>query len=279
MEISVDSHYVIGHRHLVNQDYALGECAPLPWLVVADGCSSVADSDVGARLLALAARHYLRLALASATPPAVAALARQVSRQARRSAQALGLAPSALQATLLVAFVHAEQVTVFLLGDGAVMAVSGDGSLELVEVGYSHNAPYYPVYYTDPAGARRYRRCSQGAEKWLRQGGRTTTEAVIAPTVLHWPVAQLRALWLASDGLSSLHHATDPQPLALAEVATTLTSGLVGEGAFVKRRLRRALKHWERAGVVHDDDIGIAAMQFRGGGVWRSLTNGVSGSS
>ena len=55
----LDAYYTIGRLHLFCEDYALHGWEPVPHLILADGCSAAPDSDLGARLLALNARHFL----------------------------------------------------------------------------------------------------------------------------------------------------------------------------------------------------------------------------
>ena len=52
-----DAHFVMGRGHSVCQDYALATARSA---VVCDGCSSSRASDVGARVIALAAIRELR---------------------------------------------------------------------------------------------------------------------------------------------------------------------------------------------------------------------------
>jgi hypothetical protein len=57
--------------HRFCQDYVCQGWDPIPHLILADGCSATPDSDLGARLLVLNARHLLPrfVGAANATEP------------------------------------------------------------------------------------------------------------------------------------------------------------------------------------------------------------------
>lgn len=277
MEVHVDTHFVIGGGHLVNEDYAAAGLSPTPWMVLADGCSASPDTDIGARLLVAAAREYLTAQRESTA----AELAVHSAFRAEAAARVLGLPPSVLDATLVAAFIQGDSVNVILLGDGAVCYTDRAGTLHLIEVEYSHNAPYYPAYRLDKDKDDTYRRRSAagGAVKTVRTDGRTRIEPLFEPTVLRLPVANLESLLIASDGIGSFRHKASGKSLSAEDVARRLTDFRGVAGGFVKRKLKRALKQWAGEGVVHDDDLSIGAMVFqREGAAWTSTTAAADGS-
>lgn len=50
MKIAVDAYVQTAHGKSVCQDYVMAEHDPVPLLIVADGCSTGKDTDIGARV-------------------------------------------------------------------------------------------------------------------------------------------------------------------------------------------------------------------------------------
>ncbi len=268
MNIRVDTHFVTGRKYLVNKDYATGGTDPSPWMVLADGCSSSKDTDIGARLIAMAAKEYIVRTLDGGSAPNPYDLAQFTALKAEAAARVLGLPLTALDATLVAAFVLDNIVNVTFVGDGAVIATSHDGVMRVTQVEYSHNAPYYPSYRVDHARDAAYRRTSEagGAVKAITGPEGVQCESVLKPTVLRFPVAELASLLITSDGISSFVSLNTQQELPAEKVASSLVAIRSGEGDFIKRRLKRALGTWAKDAVYNTDDFSVGAMTFDKGG-------------
>lgn len=244
MHIAADSHYRIGYRHAVCQDYACHGFEPLPYAIVADGCSGSPDSDIGARLLARqAARHIAAFATADhwATVRRCVTLA---TAQARR----LGLASTALDATLLIAVWTPQRVRVRLYGDGWLVQRQRDGQQRLYGLSYSGNTPFYPAYLTDPARLAQYHAAAPVLH--IRHDTQTTAQPFDTPVMFDFDPAELTLLALATDGLETFTN----EPTAIAAELTAFPNL---NGPFVQRRLRRALAD---SRLRHADDLALAVL-------------------
>ncbi|MBM3457554.1 MAG: protein phosphatase 2C domain-containing protein, partial [Armatimonadetes bacterium] len=99
-----DAAFRMGCTHSVCQDYAVAlraTAAGGPAILLADGCSSSPDTDVGARLLARATARVLE-SVATLAPRTLPEAQRSGVERAHRAAADLGLPAGALDATLLV---------------------------------------------------------------------------------------------------------------------------------------------------------------------------------
>lgn len=261
--IQVDSHYQTGRGHSVCQDYALHGLRPRPFVVLSDGCSSVPDTDVGARLLAWAARDYLAAPVAwrHGAAPRAGVLARQAAQQAAAAARVLGLDSACLDATLAVAVVDQRHVHVYVLGDGCVIVRDHAGGVRSFCVSYSHNMPYYPSYRLQPARKARYAEQSRTAFKRVVRSWTPAIELQDCrqATHLRFAVTRLAALAITSDGLDSL---PGNGIAASWDVAAELVRFRSVQGAFVTRRVRRLGRQWHRAGRPHDDDLAVGGIAF-----------------
>lgn len=270
MDIALDSHYTIGRLHLLCQDYVCQGREPFPYVILADGCSSTPDSDVGARLLALNARRLLPgFALAASSETERNArhwrLGRRIARRAARQARELGVDPTVLDATLLVAWCDGETVFVHLYGDGCIVVRHTDGEVAAIQVEYAENAPYYLSYLLDSGRCALYREAigdpatAQSVHYLNETGATTRLESFDTPTVFDFSLAALPAVIVATDGLSSFVNAETGERLDVLPVARNLLDFRDLHGDFVGRRLRQVLADYARQRVVNVDDLGLGA--------------------
>lgn len=274
MPIALDSHYTIGKLHWLCQDYVLQGRKPFPWLILADGCSAVPDSDVGARLLALNARRLLpRFARTAEDEKERNArhrqLGRGIARRAARQASELSLDPTALDATLLVAWCDGARVWVHLYGDGCIAVRRADGGVAAILVEYAENAPYYLSYLLDTGRCALYREmigdpATAQSIHYLNETGVTTRlEPFDSPTVFDLSLDALQAVVVATDGLYSFVSADTGERLDPLLVARDLLDFPDVQGDFVRRRLRQLLVDYGQQRAFNVDDIGLGAFVAR----------------
>jgi hypothetical protein len=272
--MNADSAFRMGSTHEVCQDYAAaGACeAGRPYAVLADGCSSSPDTDVGARLLVKAAERLLR---ESGGPPAnsLTELHAEAARLALSWAELLGLRPQAVDATLLTAHLHGGELVVGCSGDGVVCLQTTEGALDVYVVSYPQGYPVYPAYARQPARLRALdtagrarkevtRLRAASAEEPLRparvSGGEALTE------VFAVSAAGYRFVTLLSDGAHSFLRPERAGPIPAESFLTQLVSYKNTRGAFVSRRMQGFLKDCQRKGWRHADDLSLAALHLGG---------------
>jgi hypothetical protein len=273
--VHADACFRIGASHLGDglpcQDYAVAEAAAvLPFAVVSDGCSSSGRTDVGSRLVALAAAVELR---AAAEAVDRAAFIRAVAGRAMEAARVLGASLFDMDATLAAAqATPGGGAAALLFGDGVVAARFPD-RLEVVETDWAGNMPGYPLYAADPermsaflaqseAAAARDGRPPCSVRRWRLVGGAAeavSEEGLSASEGLSGVAARWSetpdVVAVMSDGASQVSGADRFEVVsALTAVKSART------GAFVTRRVNRALAELARAGSLPVDDLSIAAL-------------------
>lgn len=261
--INVDSHYVIGHSHLNNEDFAISGVEPVPYMILADGCSSSDYSDIGARMLVMSAKAYLLNQLTAGQVPEAGELGLHVALKAVAAVKAVGTSVSSIDATLIASFVNKKQVYVYMYGDGAVFYRDREGEFDLINVEYSHNAPYYLSYRLDKRRDSHYKSISGKEEKIVTRNSVREMESIYEPTVITIPVEALFSLVIVSDGVSSFINTTNAQVIDTESIVKILGSFRNTNGDFVKRRIKRALKVMSKQGVYNGDDLSMAAMVFK----------------
>ena len=270
MRLALDAYYTIGKSHLFCQDYASRGIEPVPYVILADGCSAVPDTDLGARLLALNARRLLpqfARAVADQHQRAIQheRLGERIVRRAARQTRDLGLDTAVLDATLLVAWCHGETVYAHFYGDGCIAARRADGTVIAIEIEYAENAPYYLSYRLDPEREALYQAAigdpatAQRVHCWSKTGVTIRREPFDAPILFHFDLAEFPRVMVATDGLHSLVNVATRERLDSLTVARELLDFHHFEGPFVQRRLRELLAEYRQQRVLNLDDIGVGA--------------------
>jgi len=152
--ISVDHCFEIGSSHIICEDYAMSgiiikEDRPFYYGIICDGCSSSKDVDVGARLLAYAAKQYLQSVESS-----ILSLYIDHDFSDRLGLSILDnvkiidnelLAHNGFDATLVLLLSDGINARVYFFGDGGLI-YKDSRCKKHIELNYDNNAPYYLSY-------------------------------------------------------------------------------------------------------------------------------------
>ena len=249
----IDSHYLIGSNHIVCEDYAYHTTLKfneedIPVILVADGCSSSPDTDIGSRILTHAAISSIKWYFERRQIPLYQDLGQMAINRARSSVDTIGLNSSCLDSTLMIAFVIGENIYGYVYGDGSTVV---NGSAYTYE--YSGNAPYYLNYWNDTERNRLYFNTPQDVTI-------LETSEDIDPQEIRMILDTLYidSFALVSDGVGSfldLNGSIDQEEI-VDEIAAIKNS----TGEFVKRRLNRLVKTYKKNGKEHYDDISVAML-------------------
>lgn len=260
-----DSHYVIGHDHTVCQDYATHWRRKDGSIVaaMADGCSTAPDTDVGARLLVLAAKTNLFVGLQNLEGPLIQEIPAPPGDR--------GLDYRAFRATLGVVVANADGAQVRLWGDGVVLALRHSGEVDAVVVNYDEGAPPYLSYKKYPEEVEAYRELSKNGahtmtfiERGQVAGVRKGTNPNLESLDLSYPASIYKMVAVCSDGLLSVYGPSGAVPYL--DVVLQVGAILNTSGEFVVRKLRNGLpKFLKKLGAVHADDVSMAAVVLDGG--------------
>lgn len=265
-----DGYFAIGKTHTVCQDYV--RCGTLPegrsYAIVSDGCSSSKDTDIGARVLVLAAESYIQQAAIPLNQLAFG----QIIEAARTVVMAMGIHSDCLDATLIIAIETETQVLVYKMGDGVVATRRRDGTWGYEYHEFMSGAPYYPNYLRDEPRHEAYRNQPDDSVKCFT--GNASNEAKVTLTLhdyamtLGLPIvfdkADVDLVVLTTDGACSFRKGLDPVPVA--DVIRQIVDVKVPTGEFMIRRAKRFLGNYcTTQGWHHDDDFGVGAIYIDAG--------------
>lgn len=288
MKYLSDSTFVKGSSHQVCEDYSRDFKFEKPIIVVSDGCSSVANSDVAARILALSAVDYFSLnwksndieeALSNSLIKALA-----VQSQLNRNAKVLDLA-----ATLLIAYPEKDNLyRVIIVGDGYAFYVNRNehpqNSMKYMSMHSMYNMPYYLCYYMNPKEYVDALNCDDYIcisvdEEIIKQvsPGEHIYETIFdnqtminRENVLNKKIIYSTfvvdmvpgaSLFLATDGIESFVKKGDSSNnKGVYELMGEIADVKLRNGAFMQRQINGIKRKFLKDDFDHYDDLGVAAI-------------------
>lgn len=272
---TADSYFHIGATHVRSglpcEDYALAHASDsLAYAIVSDGCSSGGRTDVGARVLAHLTARALEREKERTGFPEAAAVATRVEVLLDEGRLLLGLTEYDMLATALVAVLSNAGGYVRLYGDGVVARGYDDGVLVLSAFSWADNTPYYQSYGNGTAQTFVEAHGGDLAVPRLTEERVTIREGLVECEKISHTLAEgmagvhiaigreeaahLHTLAVFSDGLMQVEGVSWVQAVQDALAFRTTN------GAFLKRRMIRQLKTYERDGFVPYDDVAGAVL-------------------
>ena len=250
-----------GSSHKTNQDFAeaRGGC-----IVVSDGCSSTKDTDWGSRILSrFSLKHR--------------GIVPQVLSNASFAAGACGLAPEALDATLLFAEKREGEFRIQIVGDGVVAARRRDGhGFAWVRVEFPSGAPRYLSYDSNPT-RRKAHLDAFGRVMQVTKGGTgslfieresfTLEDNNIKPHKESFSTEVFDMVVLLTGGVLSftrpLGESGMRESVPFEEVLAGVFSAQNTSGDFLADTLRGFVADAHRKGWTHDEDFSAAGLVAR----------------
>lgn len=264
--ITLDTFTRIGKLHNICEDYIVSGFDPVPYIILADGCSSSKHTDVGARILAHSAIESLKYRVNTCGLESLQywnykSVGEETIYRSKYVSNTLGLNISNLDSTLIVSYYINKKITVHMYGDGFIISIDKNGNLGYMEITYSHNAPYYLTYWID-----------EGRKEIYQESDIIKTKKVVSITLeldsstILDPVQETLYIFntdshpkilISSDGLSSFIHKDNDIEITKQSIITEFTRFKTMKGEFIKRRAKRAIEDISNCNIFHLDDISI----------------------
>lgn len=268
--------FYIGRSHLICQDYAIaGRNDESTYVILADGCSSSPDTDIGARFLTKAAESFIyQIQINAKAGSSLERYHQQSAQFAALSSRFLKLDPSCLDATLLTIKANNNGFVASCYGDGVIALARKSGVLDIYSVEFDEGYPQY-VSYTLDAMRHQSFEAQSGNHKEVTHFTipqvRPVGEVVRSNDVIEFHFGNTEDYHYAavlSDGVNSFvqYDRNDPgeivHPVSIQEVVSLLLAYPNTRGDFVNRRMHSfyqicSSRHWQ-----HEDDLSIAVIAF-----------------
>lgn len=278
-----DATFHIGQFHVAHispcEDFAdsfVSENGDTGFMVVSDGCSTGGQTDIGSRFVAR--RLYAEAQMKFATGSVSDLKGLEFSQT---DLEPMALLPADVYATSLWACFAQAYGQVTVLGDGAVALLYKDGRYVFDCFQWADNTPFYPIYASklgrelgllesfitahrgNSFPFTRTTALVRGNAMELSEQQYSLSEAVagISYEFDEPALASLSAVALFSDGVTQLAKTSESNHhLDWTSVIKQCVEFRNTTGAFLKRRVRRALQTWAKDEVFPQDDLAAAVM-------------------
>ena len=283
-EPHTDHYFHIGATHQRAgkpcQDYAYSESdTRTAFAIVADGCSSGGNTDIGARLLALttaSALRDIRDFRETLSPEIASEYVRDRQKNIiDQTGIMLDIGQDDLLATCLYAFVGNGHASILVQGDGVVAIRFRNGNIIAYRFEWDDNMPFYPAYrngrldrFVEAHGADiSAKRLTEdgwlldGTGRWSpffsprRHSLREGMEGIRLEIGAEW-FDEIEFVTLFTDGIAQIDGSD------WKEAIETFLRFRSATGAFAKRRMMRGLEEIGKTGSFPQDDIACAIIRM-----------------
>lgn len=257
MNISVDSFMKIGKSHTICEDYCISGKEPFPYVILADGCSSSKNTDIGARILVHCAKDYLQKERSIVDSIFFADSVRSQ----------MGLLEECLDVTLIILYKKPDDkfININMYGDCSIISIVNE-EISGRHISYSNNAPYYLSYKLNNNRNKQYYKTA-GKKELINFNPQFSIKHELYPCDFCKDRIFLKdnektAVIITTDGLSTFINPKDGGTKTTEEVVKELTNFKNTNGAFIQRRCNRMLKEFEKEGYYHMDDFSVGGIYF-----------------
>lgn len=273
-----DSYFVIGARHDVCQDYATNHNNGLKsYVVLADGCSGSAESDIGARVLVKTHELYIpRVGVMDFNEYARRAtgIYSQIIEEATENAKALDLDPMALDATIMSIVSNKNgEFMASCYGDGVVALGRRDGIIETYSVSYKQGYPNYLSYQFSKDRKQLFDEKTENYKEIVLEmidvDGEPLKQKYRSSAVFDiYLGSKSKYLWVAvlSDGVNTFKEKVSDgtsiteEDVPQHKVIRELLNFKNYQGKFVMRRMKRFLESCAERKWTHHDDLSVGVV-------------------
>ena len=271
-----DCFFSIGTTHKTCQDYArsgnviydLGD-KTYHYVFLSDGCSSVIDTDIGSRLIVLAAEHnfmdyILNKSLMNNS---------SIFERAIVYANELAISENCLSSTLLKIIMNEKKCCVEIVGDGTIVVKRKNGLTSIISVSFPSGYPYYMTY------------TGKSLEEYLKQSPvfnkkvtvidsfkNVSEEEVVVKNIAPYSLSfcestsDIEFVAVFSDGIDSFYKTESDGtsikkiPIDEVEVIKKCLDFKNFNGQFVQRRMQAFFRECKKLGWEHGDDFSVGTI-------------------
>jgi hypothetical protein len=243
--METNAYYQIGRDHKVCEDYAVCGNEPFPYAILSDGCSSVNDSDIGARILVSMAKKNIE----AFTPDTYKEFVNSIVFQSKVIAKLMGLEKQCLYATLNIIIHYNHKTYALMIGDGCLLYKTTQGQVDFIVHEYKNNYPFYPAYLTEKINSEDKGLIVKTSDK--------STESVYDSVTLY-DFDDIEWIMGSSDGIFSFTNGYSI--IDFENIRDQLSDLKSFKGEFIERKMKRIIKNYNKDGNYNSDDWSVTGL-------------------
>jgi serine/threonine protein phosphatase PrpC len=267
-QFEIDAVSYKGNGHEINQDYCLYEnINGSPLLVVADGCSGKNQiqrnySELGSQLLS----HIVKSLFLEGKSFDSDIFVNLIKLRLEYFSQILNLNIESFFSTLLFAFQDQNEIVTRMYGDGNLIGIDVNNKIDIVNVEYLENMPYYIVYNNEENYIEELKKRDPNSDpkkcKIIKDFSIKNNE-IIENKIENYgfdnfiekrfSLEKYKMVCLATDGFSSFKKNVDF--LSLEKTIPYFLNFKNFKGKFVQRRAKNAINELQKEGYSNIDDV------------------------
>jgi hypothetical protein len=273
IEMKTDTFIEIGSQHKICEDYMISGDN---YIILADGCSSSENSEMGARFLCYMAKRFLSDHRERKFNESFATgLGDWVIYNSETLIRQLGLRKTCLDATLVVAYLKDNFVNIIMYGDGhIILQPEIESKYEIISVDYksgSKSMPYYLRYIIDSQGRTMYHKAKvtktisiDTIDQYSGVHHPISWElAYDIPLINSYPIDDYKSISICSDGFGTF---LTPEPdetgnkiIKVENMVPAIFEFRNSTGVFLKRQMNLLQRRLRKADtpMEHFDDLSI----------------------
>lgn len=270
-----DCAFFIGADHKICQDYAVAcNDGDMSYVIIADGCSSSPDTDIGARFLVKAAEtHISHIDVGKNPLPGLEKYHQQSVQTAAISTKFLQLDPSCLDATILTVKAKGNRFVASCYGDGVVALARRDGKLALYSIEFVEGYPQYVSYTLDEVRKNQFddKRSTNFKEVTYQiiPDPDNNVHVELSENAIEFHCGQAEDYHCAavlSDGVHSFTETLETESsrttrmVPMTEVVSLILAFKTTKGDFVYRRMQAFQKICATRRWQHHDDLSVGVI-------------------
>ena len=229
-----DAVFIKGYSHEICEDYAYSTKYKA---VISDGCSSAENTDIGSRIVART----------------------NTIENALDIANKMSLDEESITATKLsLELLEDKTLQVDIKGDGFLIYKDLENNIILEEYNFVSNAPYYPAYDLNKDRKKLWLENFDNTLEIKKYINFILDENQLLPIQvdekfkgIEKTIKDYQWCFIGSDGVFSFN-------TEIVNVLKELTNFKLKNGCFLKRRINKMIKKFNKEGIKNFDDIAIA---------------------
>lgn len=250
--MEIDSFFQIGKDHKICEDYASKGFLPYEHVIIADGCSSNENTDIGSRILVSITKKNLE----KFNPLNYIEFLNIILKESRAIASLMGLNKNCLNATLLLLINYNNKIYALLIGDGCLIykEKNQDVCYRLHE--YTDNFPFYLNYLNLNVDKKDSLVIKNEANK--------ITEKSFSEIVMYeFNKEDLEWIVISSDGISSFSNGS--QLYETENIIKQISDFKSFKGEFIQRKMKRIIKNSNKETFYNFDDWSLGGIYIENG--------------